>query len=203
MYFDKGLEESLSVWDDQLISYGTKIIERRRKFSDELEEQIKEVHSKLSGGREEISIIYEPSVREEDFESCLKSSRARDMKSKATAIGPHRDDFAFMTGDIDIRKFGSQGQQRTAALSLKLSEIDMMKKLSGDNPILLLDDVLSELDRSRQTNLLDSISDMQTFITCTGLEEFVSGRLNTDNVFRVENNTCHKDNRTGGSDAIL
>ena len=189
MHFDRGLEESLSVWDDQLISYGTKIIERRKKFADELEEQIKDVHSKLSGGREEISIIYEPSVKEEDFEESLKASRSRDIKSKATAIGPHRDDFAFMIGDIDIRKFGSQGQQRTAALSLKLSEIDMMKKLSGDNPILLLDDVLSELDRKRQGFLLDSIGDIQTFITCTGIDDFVNDRFVMNRVFYVENGT--------------
>ncbi|MCR4792206.1 MAG: DNA replication/repair protein RecF [Lachnospiraceae bacterium] len=189
MYHDRGLEDSLSVWDDQLISYGTKIIERRKKFSEELEEQIKGVHSKLSGGREDISIVYEPSVKEEDFEECLKASRARDMKSKATAIGPHRDDFAFMNGDIDIRKYGSQGQQRTAALSLKLSEIDMMKKLSGDNPVLLLDDVLSELDRKRQGFLLDSIGDIQTFITCTGIDDFVNDRFVINRVFYVESGT--------------
>jgi DNA replication and repair protein RecF len=189
LYFDRSLEDSLVIWDDQLISYGTKIIERRRKFAEELEEQIKEVHSKLSGGREEINIIYEPSVSEEDYETLLKSSRSKDLKSKMTGIGPHRDDFSFMTGEIDIRKYGSQGQQRTAALSLKLSEIDMMKKLSGDNPILLLDDVLSELDRKRQGFLLDSIGDIQTFITCTGIDDFVNDRFVMNRVFYVENGT--------------
>ncbi|MBO7363074.1 MAG: DNA replication/repair protein RecF [Lachnospiraceae bacterium] len=187
MYFDRSLEDSLGIWDDQLISYGTKIIERRKKFADELEEQIKDVHSKLSGGREEISIIYEPSVSEEDFEKELKNSLARDKKSKMTGLGPHRDDFSFMAGDIDIRRFGSQGQQRTAALSLKLSEIDMMKKISGDNPVLLLDDVLSELDRKRQQFLLDSIGDIQTFITCTGIDDFVNDRFVMNRVFYVEN----------------
>ena len=187
IYFDRGLEESLGIWDDQLVSYGIKVIERRRKFREELEEQIKEVHSKLSGGREDISIIYEPSVSESEFEECIKSSRSRDMKTKMTNFGPHRDDFSFVTGDIDIRKFGSQGQQRTAALSLKLSEINMMKKISGDNPVLLLDDVLSELDRKRQQYLLDCIGDIQTFITCTGIDDFVNDRFVMNRVFYVEN----------------
>ncbi|MBP5554188.1 MAG: DNA replication/repair protein RecF [Lachnospiraceae bacterium] len=187
IYFDRSLEESLNIWDDQLISYGTKIVERRDKFASELEEEIKEVHYKLSGGRENISIIYEPSTTVDDFEKNLKASRARDLKSKMTSIGPHRDDFAFMAGDIDIRKFGSQGQQRTAALSLKLSEIDMMKKISGESPVLMLDDVLSELDRKRQGFLLDSIGDIQTFITCTGIDDFVNDRFVMNRVFYVEN----------------
>ncbi len=189
IYFDRSLEDSLVVWDDQLVSYGTKIIERRRKFAKELEEEIKEVHSRLSGGREDLSIFYEPSVSEDDFEKELRNNRSRDMKSKMTNIGPHRDDFSFMAGDIDIRRFGSQGQQRTAALSLKLSEIDMMKKLSGDNPVLLLDDVLSELDRKRQGFLLDCIGDIQTFITCTGIDDFVNDRFVINKVFYVENGT--------------
>ena len=187
IYFDNSLEDSLSIWDDQLVSYGSKIIERRKKFASELEEQIKDVHSKLSGGREEIKIIYEPSVNEDDFEQTLKTSLQRDKKSKMTNFGPHRDDFNFKVGNIDIRKFGSQGQQRTAALSLKLSEIDMMRKLSGDNPILLLDDVLSELDRKRQGFLLESIGDIQTFITCTGIDDFVNDRFVMNRVFYVEN----------------
>ena len=90
---------------------------------------------------------------------------------------------------MDIRKFGSQGQQRTAALSLKLSEIELVKKIARDTPILLLDDVLSELDSSRQNYLLNSIGDIQTIITCTGLEEFVNNRFEVNRVFRVENGT--------------
>lgn len=187
LYFDKSLEESLSIWDDQLVSYGVKIIERRRKFREELEEQIKDIHLTLSGGRENIRIEYEPSVSEDEFEKCIKESRTRDMKTKMTNIGPHRDDFSFLVGDVDIRRFGSQGQQRTAALSLKLSEIKMMKKISGENPVLLLDDVLSELDRKRQKYLLDCIGDIQTFITCTGIDDFVNDRFVMNRVFYVEN----------------
>ncbi len=114
---------------------------------------------------------------------------SRDIKTKQTSIGPHRDDFSFLAGDIDIRKFGSQGQQRTAALSLKLAEIELVKKITKDVPLLLLDDVLSELDSSRQNYLLNSIGDIQTIITCTGLEEFVNNRFEINKVFQVSEAT--------------
>ena len=104
---------------------------------------------------------------------------------KLTSAGPHRDDLCFMVNGIDIRKYGSQGQQRTAALSLKLSEIYLVKKKIKDTPVLLLDDVLSELDSSRQMYLLDSIHDIQTLITCTGLDDFVSNQFHINKVFKV------------------
>ena len=94
-----------------------------------------------------------------------------------------------MNKDIDIRKYGSQGQQRTCALSLKLAEIEIVKNMTGDSPVLLLDDVLSELDRNRQNYLLDSIHDIQTIITCTGIEEFIDSRLTLDRIFRIKEGT--------------
>ena len=93
----------------------------------------------------------------------------------------------FSVNDVDIRKFGSQGQQRTSALSLKLAEIEIVKKSIHNTPVLLLDDVLSELDSNRQNYLLNSISDIQTIITCTGLEEFVRNRFHINKVFHVVN----------------
>ena len=102
-----------------------------------------------------------------------------------TTVGPHRDDMLFSIDGIDIRKFGSQGQQRTSALSLKLSEIDLVKKSIHNTPVLLLDDVLSELDSNRQNYLLNSITDIQTIITCTGLEEFVKNRFQINKIFQV------------------
>lgn len=108
------------------------------------------------------------------------------MRTCSTNVGPHRDDLCFINGDVDLRKYGSQGQQRTCALSLKLAEIELVKKMTGDSPILLLDDVLSELDRSRQNYLLDSIHDIQTIVTCTGIEEFVDSRLTLDRIFHVD-----------------
>ena len=113
----------------------------------------------------------------------------KDLRFMTTNVGPHRDDLSFFNGDVDLRKYGSQGQQRTCALSLKLAEIELVRQLIHDQPVLLLDDVLSELDRNRQNYLLDSIQDTQTIITCTGLEEFIDGKLTLDRVFRVVNGT--------------
>ena len=124
---------------------------------------------------------------EEAFEEMLQKNREKDIKLKMTTVGPHRDDFGFMVNDIDIRKFGSQGQQRTSALSLKLSEIELVKKTIHDTPVLLLDDVLSELDSNRQNYLLNSISDIQTLITCTGLDDFVNDRFEINKLFKVSN----------------
>ena len=187
LYFNPQLKDTLPIWDDQLVSYGNKIIERRRQFAGQLNDLINGIHKKLSGGIEDINIVYEPDTDEESFEEKLKRNRERDIKSKMTSVGPHRDDFSFMTGDIDVRTYGSQGQQRTAALSLKLAEIEIVKNITQDTPILLLDDVLSELDSKRQKFLLDSIGDIQTIITCTGLEDFVSDRFTLNRVYEVKN----------------
>lgn len=187
MYFNPSLRDTLNIWDSQLISFGSKIIERRQLFVEQLNEIIVEIHKKLSGGRENLTIQYEPDVIISDYESKLSVNQEKDVKLKQTTTGPHRDDFSFLIGDIDIRKFGSQGQQRTAALSLKLSEIELVKKMTKDNPVLLLDDVLSELDSNRQNYLLSTIGDIQTIITCTGLDEFVNNRFEIDKVFHIEN----------------
>lgn len=192
--FNPGLKDTLFVWDSQLVSYGSKLIDRRKAFIGQLNEIIYEIHTKLSGGKEELQIVYEPDVLPEDFEKKLESGQERDIRLKQTSTGPHRDDFSFMVGDIDIRKFGSQGQQRTAALSLKLSEIELVKKITRDTPLLLLDDVLSELDSNRQNYLLNSIGDIQTIITCTGLEEFVNNRFEINKVFQVSNATVIQEN---------
>lgn len=186
MFFNPSLRETLNIWDSQLVSYGSKIIERRHLFVKQLNEIILDIHRRLSGGKEELVIRYEPDISIEDYEKALLSAQDRDVKLKQTTAGPHRDDFSFMVGDIDIRKFGSQGQQRTAALSLKLSEIELVKKMTKDNPVLLLDDVLSELDSNRQNYLLSTIGDIQTIITCTGLDDFVNNRFEIDRVFQIE-----------------
>lgn len=200
LYFQPGLKETLSIWDSQLVSYGSKIIERRISFIKQLNEIIYDIHKKLSGGKEELEIVYEPDVSMEDYERSLTLSQERDIKLKMTSTGPHRDDFSFMVRKmdsnetVDIRKFGSQGQQRTAALSLKLSEIELVKKLTKDTPLLLLDDVLSELDSNRQNYLLNSIGGIQTIITCTGLEEFVNNRFEINRIFKVSNATVTQEN---------
>lgn len=192
MYFNPQLKDTLNIWDSQLVSFGSKIIERRRIFVEQLNEIIYEIHKKLSGNKEELIIKYEPDVEVENFEEAIRRSQEKDIKLKQTCIGPHRDDFSFMTGNIDIRKFGSQGQQRTAALSLKLSEIELVKRITKDTPVLLLDDVLSELDSSRQNYLLNSIGDIQTIITCTGLDEFINNRFEINKVFQVVEGTIRE-----------
>ncbi|MBS6194464.1 MAG: DNA replication/repair protein RecF [Clostridiales bacterium] len=183
--FSPKLAETLDVWDMQLVSYGKKIIVLRKRFMEELNEIIREIHKNLTGGKEEIVLEYEPSVQEEAFEEQLARSREKDLRFRMSSVGPHRDDFGVKVNGIDIRKFGSQGQQRTAALSLKLSEIYLVKKIIKDDPVLLLDDVLSELDSNRQNYLLQSIHEIQTMITCTGLEEFIQNQFAINRVFRV------------------
>lgn len=187
MYFNKNLKETLNIWDSQLVSYGSKIIERREAFADQLCEIIGDIHKKLSGGKEDLIVKYEPDVRIDDFESRMKENQEKDIRFKLTSTGPHRDDFSFIVNGIDIRKYGSQGQQRTAALSLKLSEIELVKKMTKDTPLLLLDDVLSELDSNRQNYLLNSIGDIQTIITCTGLDEFINNRFKINRVYNITN----------------
>lgn len=191
MKFSPELADTLNVWDRQLLTYGNKIIERRNLFIEELKEVVHDIHYKLSGNKENLFIKYEPNTKVEDFEQKLILSREKDISFATTNVGPHRDDLIFIIEESDIRKFGSQGQQRTCALSLKLAEIEIVKKLIHDHPILLLDDVLSELDRNRQNYLLDSINGTQTIITCTGLEEFINSRLTLDRVYKVVEGNVH------------
>ena len=193
LYYNPTLKDTLTIWDSQLLSYGSKIIERRIQFIDQINGIIKEIHSNLSGGKETLRIEYEPNITIDAYEKELNYSQDKDIKLKQTTVGPHRDDISFMVKksdeekEIDIRKYGSQGQQRTAALALKLSEIELVRKVTKDTPVLLLDDVLSELDSNRQNYLLNSIGDIQTIITCTGLDEFVNHRFEINKVFKVTN----------------
>ena len=185
MIYRPDLKDTLPIWDEQLVEYGKRIIRRRQSFVDELYQIVQKIHSNLSGNRELLTIKYEPNVESMFFEDELFRASDRDRKLCQTSVGPHRDDISFLIGDIDIRKYGSQGQQRTAALSLKLSEIELVKKTIGDTPVLLLDDVLSELDSNRQNYLLNSIHDIQTIITCTGLDEFVKNKFQIHRIFQV------------------
>ena len=193
-YHNTDISETLHVWDMQLVTYGKQIIERRKEFVDQLNEIIYGIHKNLSGDREELVIVYEPDTEAENLENDLRISREKDIKYKMTSVGPHRDDFSFVVNGVDIRKYGSQGQQRTAALSLKLSEIELVKKVTGDNPVLLLDDVLSELDSNRQNYLLNNIGNIQTIITCTGLDEFINNRFSIDKIFKVTNGRIESEN---------
>ena len=186
--------ETLDVWDMQLVNYGREVIKFREEFIGQLNAIIRDIHLRLSGQREELVLKYEPHTEAASFEEALKRSRLQDEKQKTTLCGPHRDDISFYVNGIDIRRFGSQGQQRTAALSLKLSELELVRLLIRDEPILLLDDVLSELDGNRQNHLLAALKGIQTVITCTGLDDFVNNRFKIDKIFKVIDGTVTSEN---------
>ena len=183
------LIDTLDGWDEQLLAVG--------QFLYFLDEMMAKIHGQLTGGKEQIKVEYEKNVEAEKFREQLYSKRNKDISSGTTSVGPHRDDLRFKVGGIDIRKFGSQGQQRTAALSLKLSEIRLIEQVTGEKPILLLDDVLSELDAGRQSWLLESIQDIQTLISCTGLDDFVNSRISLDKVFRVKEGIVQEEKTDG------
>lgn len=192
--FKPELLDTLAVWDMQLVEYGKKIIQTRKMFVEELNEIVYEIHKNISGNKEELILKYEPDVIAEDMELELQRCKEKDLKFGQTSVGPHRDDLCFLIQEIDVRKYGSQGQQRSCALSLKLSEIELVKKSIKETPILILDDVLSELDSNRQNFLLNSIHDIQTIITCTGLDEFVRNRFEINKIFKVVNGTVEAKN---------
>ena len=206
--FQPELRETLDLWDAQLVNYGSQLIRARREFLTRLNPVIGPIHSGLTGGKEEISVIYDSNTDEQEFESSLARARESDLRQKITSVGPHRDDIGFFVKrtdaedqsaavpvdrrGMDLRRFGSQGQQRTAALSLKFSEIGLMEQATGESPVLLLDDVLSELDTDRQKQLLKTISRIQTVITSTGMENLLGKDFRIDRTFEVRNGAVHE-----------
>ena len=183
------VKTSIDVWDEQLVNFGIRIIADRLEFIKKLNDIICGINRAITEKDECLELRYEPSVLRENFLEKLKNARNQDMKYFSTSVGPHHDDMSFILDGIDLRKFGSQGQQRTASLALKLSEIDIVKKTTNDDPVLLLDDVLSELDSHRQNCLLAHLGKVQTLIACTGLYEFIKNRFEIDRVFNVKDGT--------------
>jgi DNA replication and repair protein RecF len=185
---NESLRDTLEVWDEQLVQYGSGIIRARRGFIDRLGRIAAENQRDITGGRENLEIIYENDVKEEEFLEGLKRRRGSDIMRGATSLGIHRDDIEFrINGEIG-RSFASQGQQRTAVLAVKLAEIEIVREKKGYPPVLLLDDVLSELDKGRQDYLLHSIEGLQTIITSTGAENAGGGYLRKEGakIFCVE-----------------
>ncbi|MFV0518118.1 MAG: DNA replication/repair protein RecF [Aminipila sp.] len=184
----------LEVWNYELAEYGSKIIIQRAEFVKKLDKISSEIHKNITNGKEKLHIQYEanvPSMKtiEEQkilFLEKLNENIEKDLYRRSTNIGPHRDDLKISVNGIDIRKYGSQGQQRTAALSLKLAEIMLIKEETGEDCILLLDDVLSELDEERQNYLINSLSDIQLFITSAELSEKVKSTLPDGKTFYVK-----------------
>ena len=217
--FQPELRETLDLWDSQLVNYGSQLIRERRAFLARLNPVIGPIHAGLTGGKEEISVIYDGNTDEQEFGNSLMRARESDLRQKITSTGPHRDDIGFFVKrtdaeaslaavpsdrrGMDLRRYGSQGQQRTAALSLKLSEIGLMEQTTGESPVLLLDDVLSELDTDRQKQLLRTISRIQTVITSTGMENLLGRDFRIDRTFEVRNGAVYEADgsnvREGGS----
>lgn len=186
------LKETISVWTEQLIQYGKKIIKKREQFIEELKEIVRKNYSRIAANKEVLNICYEPNVTMDDYERKMADSIFKDERFAQTHVGPHRDDIKFSIGEMDARLYASQGQQRSCALSLKLSEIEIMEKMTGEKPVLLLDDVLSELDADRQKDLLKSLYDVQTLMTCTGMEDLIKESLGYHRIFSVSQATIEK-----------
>lgn len=181
------LSDTLSVWDTQLSERGERLMAARSHFLARLDTIAAHRHKMLTGGKDCLKTEYKPNCEGGTLGERLQKGRERDILFGSTQWGPHKDDILFLVNGRDVKQFGSQGQQRTTALSARLAEIALIQEQTGESPVLLLDDVLSELDESRQKYLMESIEGMQTFLTCTGIEDAVKRYLGKDNLFRVEN----------------
>ena len=182
-------EGQLAFWDDELVEHGSYIIEQRRMMVDELNKLAPPIHSAISSG-EALRINYLPSVDAGEFRNRLAEIRPKEILQRVSLVGPHRDDLAFMINEIDISTYGSRGQQRTVALSLKLAEAGYLRSKINDEPVILLDDVLSELDATRRRQLLESVSAYnQVIITTTDIDCFEPGFLSNAARYKVSAGT--------------
>ncbi len=185
-------ENILDIYDRQIAEAGYEVIRYRRDFTEMLSERAAEIQKAISGERENLTIKYKETIsasNADDMYSQLLDDRDRDIYNGHAGRGPHRDDLEFYINGMDAKKFGSQGQQRTIALSLKLAEVRLAKDTLEEAPILILDDVLSELDIERQRFLVNEIEDVQIFITSTEVNEEIMQKLNNASVYSVENGT--------------
>lgn len=184
----------LDLWDSQLARYGAAIIKMRKSFIDKISRFSARIHSGITAGGESLHIEYDSDVdvtenqadQESFFYDEIKKAYSHDMKMRSTSRGPHKDDISFFVNGINMRSFGSQGQQRTCALSLKLAELDLIKEETGEDAVLLLDDVMSELDAGRQEYLIKTLKNNQLFITTTDMDEKVLREFTGAKVFYVE-----------------
>jgi DNA replication and repair protein RecF len=188
----------LEIWNEQLATFGVKIMKKRQSFIEKLQRWAETIHSGITNGQEDIQIVYKPSfgtaaqedepILFEQFMVKLTEIKDQELRRGTTLAGPHRDDMLFYINGKEAQTFGSQGQQRTTALSVKLAELELMNEEVGEYPILLLDDVLSELDQNRQTQLIETIQDkVQTFITTTGIESVNLSKIRDAAIFQVRN----------------
>lgn len=194
LQFSKDLTSTLDVFTEQLIEAAVEIVLMRREFLFNISKISKNIHSNITNGNEDLVIEYICDIKDfstkeiikSDFNNLFNSKRESEIKKGYTLVGPHRDDIMIKINNIDVRSFGSQGQQRSAALSLKLSEIDIINSISGEYPVLILDDVLSELDENRQRYLINNLSHVQTILTCTSGSDVDMFNSYGKNVYIVE-----------------
>ena len=186
---DNNADKTLfDVFDETLSDYGVRLVNERKKFIAEIYDICSEIHKEVTGGRETLEIKYRTEVEDKDqFNRKLKENFEQDVLKGYTGFGPHKDYLGISINGKDIRIYGSQGQQRTASLSLKLAEIELIKRETGYSPVLLLDDVFSELDSNRQKFLIESMKDVQVFVSATGIEESIKNMLPKGNIYYVDN----------------
>lgn len=174
------IKESIEIWDRALSDIAEKIAVERQNFINELSPYAKLAHQYISGGKENLEIKYISSFSENyaiNMQKALSKNLEKDFKLGYTSVGVHRDDIDIYLNGVEVKNFGSQGQQRTAALSMKLAELEIIKNRTGEYPILLLDDVFSELDSERRKKLLNFTSKTQTIITCTEFDEKIYAKI--------------------------
>lgn len=184
-------DDILDIWDNKMAEYGSRILSCREEFVRKINKISGRIHREITNGKEQLEVSYEPNIKVSGnqpalFYEELKKNREKDKRRGTSGSGPHKDDLRLQIGHIDIRSFGSQGQQRTAALSLKLSEIELIKEETGESPVLLLDDVLSELDQERQNYLIRSLEKTQVFLTTTELSREAEQRLGNIKYFQIK-----------------
>ena len=198
--FKRDLLGLLDVFDMQLSKMGTSIVLERKMFVDELYKICRETHNRLTLNNEELMLKYNSNIpildnkaeMEKLYLKLLKDNNGKDIECGTTEIGPHRDDMLTFINDKDAKTFGSQGQQRTIVLTLKLSEVELIKKDRGSYPIVLLDDVFSELDEDRRRHLTKSFNEMQTFITVTDAVDIKSIDNVSKSIFHIEDGSLEK-----------
>ncbi len=193
-----GLLDTLDVWDYRLSVLGANIVRTRLNYVQHLESCAKKYHLGISAGKEEISLRYLCELPDEQcgssanvkdaIEEKLKAGRQIDLRDGFTSFGPHKDDLEVTINGVNVRNFGSQGQQRSCVVSMKIAEAELMKKATEQEPIILLDDVLSELDITRQMFLLNEINNRQVFITCC--EAASAERLKSGLLMQISNGSC-------------
>ena len=177
--------DTLPIWDQQLAEFGRKIFKNRNKFLELLNPIASEIHARITSHKEKLVISYAPNTLALQLEEQFAKNHEKDIAAGSTSIGIHRDDLIFSINGADCRVYGSQGQQRTASLSAKLAEVRFIRAHKGHDPILLLDDVLSELDRDRQRYLLESMEHIQIIMTCTGAEDILKKAPEGSKIMRV------------------